>query len=307
MVREIKNIEQYCFYPILESNAEIYDTPIILFNKSWKIVNDYWMKHIHIKITDKCDAHCPFCIERESHIKENKQHLLDNLQVLLREMANQNHLATVSITGGEPSLCEYTGEVIDCVKQYNTFLNVNTNFHNIIHSHYDPDWINISRHSLERSDNYTGLRDIDKEALKEYRISHPLTKVRIQCVLHPFGLHTIDEIRYFIEYYSDIADDFSFRRLINTTNEAPKDDLFQQLKHFLYSNADFVEQVTKDYYVYETWKYKGMNITLSHSDMRLLCSLEKIEEDSILREIIIHPDGLVSGSWYRDKRKIISL
>jgi hypothetical protein len=39
--------------------------------------------------------------------------------------------------------------------------------------------------------------------------------------------------------------------------------------------------------------------------MALLKNLESREPDNLLREIIIHPDGLVSGSWYRD-RKIIT-
>lgn len=303
MIKEVNDINGYSFNPTLESKAELYSTPIVLFGKPWRIMDDYWMKHIHIKITDKCDAHCPFCIEKSSHITENKQHLLENLQVLLKEMNNQNHLTTVSITGGEPSLCAYTGEVIDYVKQYNTFLNINTNFHRGICSSSDPDWVNISRHAVEK-DSYTGIQDLDREMLKDYRILHPSTKIRIQCVLHPFGLQTVEEIKAFIEHYVGIVDDLSFRRLINTTEEAPKDDLFQQLKHFLYHNASFVEQVLKDYYVYETWNYKGLNITLSHSNMRLLYNLEKTEDDRILREIIVHPDGLVSGSWYRDKKII---
>ena len=88
------------------------------------------------------------------------------------------------------------------------------------------------------------------------------------------------------------------------TDNAPTDDLYQQLKHFLYDNSTLVEQVLKDYYVYETWNYKGLNITLSHSNMKLLHDLEGTEDDKILREIVVHPDGLIAGSWYRNKKII---
>jgi hypothetical protein len=63
-----------------------------------------------------------------------------------------------------------------------------------------------------------------------------------------------------------------------------------------------IEQMNFKKQVYETWNYKGLNITLSHSNMKLLHDLEGSEDDKILREIVVHPDGLVSGSWYRNKK-----
>ena len=75
---------------------------------------------------------------------------------------------------------------------------------------------------------------------------------------------------------------------------------------YLFDNADLVEQVLKDYYVYETWQLNGALITLSHSNMGLLRDMEESEPDNILREIIVHPDGLISGSWYRNKKIIFS-
>ena len=64
----------------------------------------------------------------------------------------------------------------------------------------------------------------------------------------------------------------------------------------------FVEQTIQDYYIYEIYELDGNRITISFSDMALLKNLESREPDNLLREIIIHPDGLVSGSWYRDKK-----
>lgn len=46
-------------------------------------------------------------------------------------------------------------------------------------------------------------------------------------------------------------------------------------------------------------------MTLSFSDMEMLIESEKNEESNMLREIIIHPDGLISGDWNR-KTKIIA-
>lgn len=305
MIQEIHDIKNYSFNPVLESNGKLYDTPITLFNKSWRIMDDFWMKHVHIKITDRCNAHCPFCIEKESHLKDDPLKLMANLKRLIAELDCQGHLATVSITGGEPSLSPITSDVVDFLKgNYKVFININTNFSKTIDSKLDPDWVNISRHNIG-ADDYTGIGPLNLEMLDKYREKHKNTKIRLQCVLHQHGLQSIDEINEYIDHYIGHIDDLSFRRLINVTDNAPTNDLYQQLKHFLYDNSTLVEQVLKDYYVYETWNYKGLNITLSHSNMKLLKDLEGTEDNKILREIVVHPDGLISGSWYRNK-KIIS-
>ena len=68
-----------------------------------------------------------------------------------------------------------------------------------------------------------------------------------------------------------------------------RDDLLQQFKHYLFDNAKLVEQVLKDYYVYETWQLNDTLITLSHSNMGLLRRMEENEPDNLLREIVVHP------------------
>ena len=306
MIGKIKNIKDYFFEPKIESDQQLFSTPILLFGKNWRIMNDYWMKHVHIKITDLCDAKCPFCIERNSHIKNNNLHLFSNIKQLTQQLYEQGHLTTVSITGGEPSLNELTGEVIDYLKSIpNVFLNINTNFHRIIESSRDPDWVNISRHIIG-PDTYCHIQDLDTRLVSLYREKHPSTKIRLQCVLHPYGLKSIEQIKEYIKFYKDFADDISFRRLIDVSNEKSENDLYQQLKHYLYDNASFVEQLVKDYYVYETWNIEGFNISLYQSNMAFLHNIEQIEDDKILREIVVHPDGLISGSWYRNK-KIITM
>lgn len=226
MLKIITNKSDYQFSPELATDTVSYDLPLTLFGKQWYIMDDYWMKHIHLKITDRCNAACPFCIEQNSHIRENKEQLLANVSRLLDEMDAQGHLATVSITGGEPALCDYVGEVVDMVKRHNCFLNINSNFSRFIASNLQPSWLNISCHTLG-TDDYCHL-------------------------------------------------------------------------------AELIEQVLKDYYVYETWRLNGTLITLSHSNMGLLRRMEENEPDNLLREIVVHPDGHISGSWYRNRKVICS-
>lgn len=302
MIKTILSKENYLFNPVLETDIISYNTPVNLFGNEWLIMDDYWMKHVHLKITDKCNAKCPFCIEKNSNVPEKREHFIENVAQLLKELNAQNHLTTVSITGGEPSICSYTNDVVNLVKGYNCFLNINTNGYKIIESIEDPDWINISCHVLGK-DDYCKL-ELDPNLIYQYRLLHPSTKIRIQCVLHDHGLKDIKSIMKFIKFYKNDVDDFSFRRLISL-DKVNNNDLFQQFKFYLFDNAKLVEQVLKDYYVYETWDLNGSFITLSHSNMGLLKSMEANEPDNLLREIVVHPDGLISGSWYRDK-KIIS-
>ena len=305
MIKTITNKEEYIANPILDSDMNEYSQKVELFGKEWLMHDDFWMHHIHVKVTDRCDAHCPFCIEKNSHIKENANQLLMNLNDMLWQLDDQGIDGTVSITGGEPSLCGHSGTVVDILKTHKRFLNINTNFHNMIYSSLDPDWLNISRH-IETADTYTGLRMLDLGQLQSYKADHPTTKVRIQCVLHPYGLQSLYDILKFLDTYGRIVwiDDFSFRRLINTSDGERERDLFTEFKEYLFEHADFIEQTIQDYYIYEIYELNGKRITISFSDMALLKRLEQSEPDNLLREIIVHPDGLISGSWYRDKKVI---
>ena len=134
---------------------------------------------------------------------------------------------------------------------------------------------------------------------------NPDTKIRMRCVLHEKELQSIEDMLALTDHYKRCVDDLSSRRLIALDKPA-EDDLLQQFKHYLFDNAKLVEQVLKDYYVYETWQLNDTLITLSHSNMGLLRRMEENEPDNLLREIVVHSDGHVSGSWYRSSKVICS-
>ena len=43
-------------------------------------------------------------------------------------------------------------------------------------------------------------------------------------------------------------------------------------------------------------------MTFSYSNMDMLRKEEQKESEDVYREFIIHPDGLVSGSWKKDNK-----
>ena len=135
------------------------------------------------------------------------------------------------------------------------------------------------------------LKDI-KNALKD-------TKVRIQCVM--YDVKTIDGLLEFVNTFR-FADDISFRRLMKLPEKygvvyETEDDLYNQILEYAFNNFKLVEQTIQDYYVYEIWNYDGIDITFSYSNMNMLNNVESMEDDRVCREFIIHPNGIISGSW----------
>lgn len=301
MFKRITSLDKYEINPKL-STSSFKDIEFYLFGKKYYFYDDEWMHHVHLKVTSKCNASCNFCIEKDSIVKENKENFLNNLNELLVQMNDQKVLKTISITGGEPSLCSYLPDVMNIISKYNVFSSINTNGLNIENLTNFPTWINISKHNIDdssifKSDNLsiTKIKDIKEKSN---------SKVRLQCVLQKDGVNNVDSLLNYMNYFKSVVDDFSFRQLIKTSDNYDDQPTLEFFREYLYNNGIFIEQTFQDYYVYENWILNNIPITISFSDMNLLKHSEKIEENNILREIIVHPDGLISGDWDR-KNKII--
>ena len=300
MFKKIINKQDYIINPTL-STSDIKDIKVNLFGKEYFMHQDEWMHNVHLKITDVCNAKCWFCIEKDSNIKENKAVFLSNMISLLDQMLAQNVLSAVTITGGEPTLCPYLQDILDILSHYDIFLTMNTNGRCIPDLKNPPQWINISKHNFNDS-HITGLSNVTRDDLSKIK-SKLKTNIRLQSVLQAGELDSVDKILLFIDCYKDAVDDFSFRQLISNLN-ITNQPLLVPFREYLLKYGSLVEQVFQDYYVYEVWYLQGIKITLSFSDMVMLTSSEKTEDIRILREIIIHPDGLISGDWSRTTKII---
>lgn len=297
----------------ITDNTEIEE--YTLFGEKILVYNDKWMHHLHIKITDICNAKCAFCVEQNCKKDERPERVLHNIDRMLNEMKVQGLLYSVSITGGEPTVFPHFIALCELLKKYNIpFLTMNTNGHFI--DRYLPlidetfDFINISRHSCSDEVNNeifkTKVKSITElQAIKE-KMHH--CKMRIQCVIGN-ELNTIDDILKFMKIYS-FADDFSFRRLMELNEEFGVDYNINHSNYFsildyAFTNWTFKEQTVQDYYVYEIYNNGQTDITFSYSDMNLTRNLERKEKDNFFREFICHPDGTISGSWKKDCKIIL--
>jgi hypothetical protein len=114
------------------------------------------------------------------------------------------------------------GEVVALVMSHNCFMDINTNFSRFIVNCFQPSWLDISCHTLDR-DDYCYLAELQPERIAEYRRLNSDTKIRIHCFLHENRLQNIDQILRFMEYYKGCVDDFCFRLLITLDKPVESD------------------------------------------------------------------------------------
>lgn len=310
MFKTINDIKEYIHYANVEDLPIEYNNKmtVSLFGNEILLEHNPWMWHLHLKVTNACNCKCKFCVEQNSTCAENATNYLLQVEDMLTEMEKNNILYSVSVTGGEPMLFSRFQELCELLNKHNiSFLTLNTNgyyLHNtntlsIIDNTFD--FMNISRHSINDDKNQkifqgevpmiSTLKDIKN------RLHH--CKMRLQCVITDFK--DVNDFLEFIDTF-DFADDLSFRKLMKLSNKHgvvydDNEQLYFRLLDYAFENFNFKEQTIQDYYIYEIWNYKGIDITFSYSNMRMLYEVEKNESDKIIREFIIHPNGIISGSW----------
>lgn len=282
-----------------------------LFGHKVMLENNPWMWHLHLKLTDACNASCSFCVEQNSRCSENAKRFLHSVDRMLSEMEIQGILFSVSVTGGEPLLFKQFDDLCGILSRHDIkFLTMNTNGKYLCNhlSTIDGlfDFVNISRHSIDDRRNNEIFCDsmptiADLKVLKS-KLQH--TKMRIQCVM--CDMDSTSDMVEFINAFR-FADDLSFRKLMKLSNKHgvsydDKEALYFEALDYAYDNFEFVEQTVQDYYIYEIWNDSGTPVLFSYSNMKMLYEVEETESESVCREFIIHPNGIVSGSWdYNNK------
>lgn len=284
-----------------------------LFGHKILVEKNEWLWHLHLKLTDVCNAQCFFCVEQNSEREENAYKYVERVDLMLTEMEKAGILYSVSVTGGEPLLFNKFDALCEVLRKHDIkFLTMNTNA-KYLYKHLDKidglfDFIDISRHAIsdQRNNEIFGTDMPTLNELKTIKENLKYTKMRLQCVL--CDVNSIDDVMAYIKAYS-FADDISFRKLMKLDSRTgivydDKEELYNQILEYAFNNFLFVEQTVQDYYVYEIWRCENTCITFSYSNMKMLSEVEKHEDDSVCREFIIHPDGVVSGSWNKGMKII---
>ena len=290
--------------PVLEMNVIEPTDEIQLWGKTYRMYKDEWKHHVHLKCYNLCDANCPFCIERVSRHDANEPlTFLKSTEELLQQLHDQKQLYTVSITGGEPTMFPQIDRLIEVANRFPLKLfsmNTNGRFLDKITVPFKG-WANISKHNIHDQNVMRRDWEVTPKFLRFMRCKQPQLNIRFQCVLGvEGGLQSIKDITRFMSVFQDVVDDFSFRSLIieNADGEVP--ELFKKFRKWLFDAGWCVEQTIQDYYVYEVFHPPGHKpITISWSNMGLLQRYNETHNSNFLEEIIVHPDGMITGSWNR--------
>lgn len=93
--KDIVLADKLCMHPHVATSMNGYPG---LHNKPY--VN------LYVKITDGCNARCPFCCNDDEHITSSHSFNADKLFDIIHEISDCDiKLNRISLTGGEPSLC----------------------------------------------------------------------------------------------------------------------------------------------------------------------------------------------------------
>lgn len=295
-------------YPIDWRNAKD-NQQVRLFGRDVIVKTDPWMHHLHLKVTDRCNASCKFCVEQNSKCDELPDKFLESAERALSELKKTGLLFSVSVTGGEPLLFSRFTELCSLLQSFKIpFLTMNTNAKfatggNVKLIDETFKWINVSRHRIDDGENSEVFRSpqVSIGDLKRLKSELSRCKMRIQCVMD--HACTPSEMNRFTEALS-FADDISYRRLMALGSEYGvvydvHEKSYNKILEYAYDNFRLVEQSIQDYYVYEVWHdpVNDINVTFSYSDMDLLRTTESSEPSNLIREFVIHPNGVVGGSW----------
>lgn len=316
MFLQNKDITNYIHSVDVEKLPIIYDNKmeVDLFGSKILVEPNEWLWHLHLKLTDVCNAKCGFCVEQKVIKQENSKRFIERVDAMMCEMERAGILYSVSVTGGEPLMFDRFDELCEVLKKHDIkFLTMNTNG-KLLEQNLNKidglfDFVDISRHNADDSRNNLIFNQSMPtiEDLRNIKSKLKHTRMRIQCVL--CDINTIKDLEKFIDIFS-FADDLSFRKLMKLSKDSgieydDKAEFYHELLEYVFSNFEFVEQTVQDYYVYEIWRHKDINITFSYSNMEMLYKVENMEDDAVCREFIVHPDGTISGSWNKNKKIIL--
>ncbi len=305
--------------------------------------------NLSIFVDDYCNGDCDFCVARMRYETAGHDYIKEKipeaayLAALNRALEAVSPLApSVSITGGEPTLCRRLPRILDVMDAYplrkrtmttngsgllapmggETLLDRLARFGlahlNISRAHYDE----------RRNQRIMKLKDpFDNGALAEavgIAADHGI-RPRLSCVLLRGHIQTVGDITAYCDWARSMGvDNVVFRQLMQydpgavtpcrasrccDTRSIPLPPLWDALD----ADPRFepVTQVLGYYYYVEVFRYREMDIVTEAADLaqipRTRARLDRRTGGrSIVYEMVFHPSGVLSGSWREWEDVLIS-
>ncbi len=317
--------------PLMEtSNLDYHDlaTKIVdLFGKKYLV---YPNLNVQCRITRLCDSLCEFCIEHFDDcvlMESTDEVLAERLGHVFQEFMLSDVFPSCTITGGEPVLLpKRLKAILNKLKEIGVHkYNLDTNgsriddelgaflaqnelpYLNISLHHWDPA---INR-AIFKNRNAIGMNQVSEILKRVGGGTYGKTpRVRLQCVLLEGYVDSISSIEEYIQRAIDAGvDNIAFRGLSDLShgqynqNRVSMAKLLDNLATSANCDWRFICQNVADWYVYEDWLYKGVDVHLNFSNMDFLRQFESLERQSgkqYGREFVVFEDAAFAGSWNRD-------
>lgn len=262
------------------------------FSKRYRKVFDKdcldYVETIVINLPNTCYAHCPYCIDKQ--IKDKTMDEEDFLETCKKTFDQFKTIPNISITGGTMSSKNFN-KLLKMIREYypDTFINWNTNGILVDHSYDEAinliDVVNLHRNHymdyINQKYFFTKQHVLSLDEAKE------LFKDKLYLRI------TVDQDTK-IERYLDLNVPLYLNRLL-PGNEDSDTAFFHIVSRF-----NIHESNMKRRNVYVSASYKNIPIRLCVGDR--LSTYIKGRKPVFLNVIIIHRNGVVSGSWHEDDK-----
>lgn len=292
--------------------------------------------NLSIFVDDYCNADCKFCVAQLRYENINKAYLKPKIEDDLEYYKRLDEVLTyieplnvsVSITGGEPTVSPRLIKILELIDKHNLrkrtittngsyllnevngkkvldhLIEKKFNHLNISKTHYDEE---INKKIMRYKKGYCSNKDLEK--IIPYALSKGL-RPRLSCLLLKDGIHDINGMSKYIEFYEKMGiDNVIFRELMdydektmcniekmdyNVRNKVRLNDVWKVVD----KDSRFIpyKNLLGYYYYVEIYKYNNVVVCSESADLRVQAE-EKNNNQDIVYEMVFHPNGNLCGSW----------
>jgi organic radical activating enzyme len=168
--------------------------------------------NIFVKITDNCNAACPFCVfTNAAYTRFNNIKFINTLDTI----RSQIKISKISFTGGEPTLQRDTLDlVLWGIHNLDPKINVTVNTNGFDLEAFPYDYINnmsLSKHHYDPGidDVIFGHKTYKSEEINKMIASIPKEKLQLSCSVAKSGLYktidSTDEIYKYLTFYAGLG------------------------------------------------------------------------------------------------------
>lgn len=286
---------------------------------------------------DYCNADCKFCVaqlrfENRGQLYEkckidNDEEYMNRLREVLIKIRPIN--PSISITGGEPTRCKRLVQILELINELGfRKRTITTNGSCLLH---EVKGKTILQHLIDNNFSHLNIsrthysEEVNKKIMRfndgEYCSNDDISKIvkqalannlrpRMSCLLLKEGIHTIDDILNYLEFYSKLGlDNIIFRELMDfDKNNMLNIEKMRYCEENKIKLNDIWEDFDKEeslipyknilgyYYYVEIYKYKNVDCVSESANLMKLYE-EKAKNTDIVYEMVFHPNGNLNGSW----------